>query len=285
MADVTTLPAEEAVATGWRQEGVQLKRRAFRFATFTRAHIKNGVIEEIDFSHARFNDCYFRQVTFRKCDFTGAVFDRCDFPHARFVECRFPYSRWFSTQVELDQLLANLPHEWPNAARDLCNSLRMNAASLGDGRAARRLLFQGMAFHRQMLWEQVRQRHSWYQVRYGTIDKVTGGLKLLWSWIERALWGYGEKPWLVLLWGTVLTGLFAVYYSRFDLVSGASEPGVLTNGWEAFKFSALAFIGNVDPAGAHGVPTGPLAVQGALGLVFIGVLAAAVYRWISIRQV
>jgi hypothetical protein len=55
----------------------------------------------------------------------------------------------------------------------------------------------------------------------------------------------------------------------------------------ALEFSALTFAGNVPPV----VPvttvarvSAAMSVESLSGIVFIGVLAAAAYRWISLRQ-
>lgn len=79
----------------------------------------------------------------------------------------------------------------------------------------------------------------------------------------------------MLLWGLGVTVLFAIYYARFDLLApDAPGAGILGRGWKALRFSALAFVGSVDPVGAPDVPVGALAIQGTFGLVFIGVLGA-----------
>ena len=270
---------------GLRSEDFLVQDRMACHATLTRVHVKGGEFRSVDFSHSRFTDCYFRRTVFRKCDFTGAVFSDCDLPHVKFIECEFPYSRWANTRVDIAQLLLNLPYAWPQVARDLCQNLRANAQAQGDGPAARRLLFRAMTFHRSTLLETVLLRKSWYKERYGWRQRFKSASRLVGSWVERFGWGYGESPGLLLLWAAISILFFGVYYH----VLGLADPQVITGGFieqigSALEFSALAFAGSAERSSWPDGPTAVIAIQGTLGILFIGVLAAVVYRWISIRQ-
>ena len=274
-----------AEVRGIRSKDVLIRDRIVCHATLMRAHVKGGEFQSVDFSHSRFIDCYFRHTIFRKCNFTGAVFTGCDLPHVEFIECELPYSRWANTRVDVAQLLSNLPYQWPQVARDLCQNLRANAQAQGDGPAARRLLFYAMAFHRSTLLETVLLRKSWYKQRYGLCQRFRAVIRLVGSWIERFVWGYGERPGLLLLWATISILLFGCYY----YVLGLADSQVVTGGFieqvgRALAFSALAFVGSAEPSSWPEEPTAVIAIQGTLGILFVGVLAAVVYRWISIRQ-
>lgn len=263
----------------------RIEDRILRHATIIRAHVKHGAFRRVDFSHSRFIDCYFRHTEFRGCNFTGAVFTDCDLPHAKFIECKLPYSRWSNTRVDMVQLLHNLPYEWPQVARDLCQNLRANFRAQGDGTTARRLLFRAMAFHRSTLWETLLVRKSWYRERYGLAQRIGAAIRLIGSWIERLGWGYGESPGLLLLWAAMSTLLFGSYYH----IQGFADSLVINGGFleqigRAFEFSALSFVGSGERASWPEGPTAAIAIQGSLGILFIGVFAAVVYRWISIRQ-
>ena len=274
-ADVRGIQAEECRVGG----------QTLRHATFTRVHVKDGEFHRIDFSHSRFIDCYFRHTEFRDCDFSGAVFMNCDLPHATFIECRFPYSRWSNTRVDVAQLLPNLPFEWPQVARDLCQNLRANCRAQGDGPTARRLLFRAMALHRSTLWETVLLRKSWYKQRYGLVQRFGAAIRLIGLWVERLGWGYGESPGLLLLWAAMSILFFGSYYH----ILGFADSQVITGGLlqqmgKALEFSALSFVGSAERSSWPGGPTAAFAIQGALGILFIGIFAAVVYKWISIRQ-
>ena len=142
-----------------------------------------------------------------------------------------------------------------------------------------------MAFHRATLWETILLRQSWYKQRFGLGHRVGALFKWVWSWAERLVWGYGERPLLLMAWGAALTFIFGIYYYASGLPDALGVDGSLAGRLgEAVTFSALAFVGNADRAPWPGGPTAAIAVQGALGIVFIGVFAAVVYRWISIRQ-
>ena len=274
-----------AEVKGIRAERFLVEGQTVRHATFIRVHVKHGEFRSMDFSHSRFIDCYFRRIVFRECDFTGAVFTDCDLPHVEFIECKFPYSRWTNTRVDMAQILPNLPYEWPQVARDLCQNLRANSRAQGDGPAGRRLLFRAMAFHRSTLWETVLLRKSWYRERYGLPQQFGSAIRLVASWGERLGWGYGESPGLLLFWAAVSILCFGGYYH----ISGLADSQVITGGFleeigRALEFSALAFVGSAERSSWPEGPTTAIATQGTLGVLFIGVLAAVVYRWISIRQ-
>ena len=274
-----------AEVKGIRTEECRIQGQKLRHATFIRVHVKQGEFRNLDFSHSRFIDCYFRHTEFRDCNFTGAVFTACDLPHAKFIECSLPYSRWHNTRVDMVQLLPNLPYDWPQVAHDLCQNLRVNFRAQGDGPAARRLLFHAMAFHRSTLWETVLVRKSWYKERYRLVQRFRAAIRLVGSWVERLGWGYGESPGLLLLWAAVSILLFGNYYH----ILGFADSQVINGGFfeqigKAIEFSALSFVGSTERSSWPEGPTAAIAIQGTLGILFIGVFAAVVYKWISMRQ-
>ena len=274
-----------AEVNGIRTEGCRIENQTLRHATFIRVHVKHGKFRDVDFSHSRFIDCYFRHTEFRKCDFTGAVFTDCDLPHAKFITCRLPYSRWCNTRVDMGELLSNLPDEWPEVARDLCQNLRANFRAQGDGPAARRLLFRAMSLHRSTLRETVLVRKSWYKERYGLVQRFKAAICLVGSWVERLGWGYGESPLLLLLWAGVSILFFGSYYCIEGFANSQGiNSGFLEQIGRALEFSAHSFVGSAERSLWPEGPRAAIAIQGTLGILFIGVFAAVVYKWISIRQ-
>lgn len=270
---------------GLPEEKFRLEHRKLRYATITRTYVLHGRFHDVDFSHSRFIDCQFRHTEFRKCIFTEAFFKDCDLPHTTFIECKLPYSRWKNTKVDIGQLVNNLPSEWPNVAHALCQNLRANCRGLGDGPAARRLLFKAMAFRRSTLKEILLLRKSWYQERYKWADRLGAAVRLAGSWVARWGWGYGESPSLLLGWAAVAILSFSGYYYiqgfADSLVIGGDR---LEQYLRALQFSALSFVGSAERASWPEGPTAAVVIEGTLGLLFIGVFAAALYRWISIRQ-
>lgn len=284
------LPETGAEVRGLRVKGLpkdkfRLSDRKLRHATIMRAYVLHGQFHRVDFSHTRFIDCQFRHTEFDECNFTDAVFQDCDLPHVQFSECKLPYSRWSNTRVDVGQLVPNLPFHWPQVAQDLCHNLRANCKVQGDGPAARRLLFKAMACRRSTLWETLRLRKSWYQRRYKLADRLRAAFRLVGSWVERWGWGYGESPGFLLLWAAVSILLFGVYYQ----IQGFADYQVMNGGLfeqtlRAVEFSALSFVGSAERSSWPEGPTTVIVIQGALGILFIGVFAAVLYRWISIRQ-
>ena len=117
------------------------------------------------------------------------------------------------------------------------------------------------------------------------VQRFRAAFRLVGSWIERFGWGYGERPGLLLLWAAMSILLFGVYYH----IQGLPDSQVITSGFleqigKAVEFSALSFVGSGErPSWPEG-PTAAIAIQGTLGILFIGIFAAVMYKWISIRQ-
>jgi len=142
-----------------------------------------------------------------------------------------------------------------------------------------------MACRRATQWEILRLKKSWYKKRYKWHHRLRAAIHLVGSCFERWGWGYGESPGLLLVWAVVSILLFGSFYHMqgfADLQINNGES--LKHVGSAFEYSALAFVGSGERPSWPDGPTAAIAIQRTLGILFIGVFAAAVYRWISIRQ-
>ncbi len=281
--------SENSAIVDERYVELQLKgeNRLLRYALFTGVRFEDCEIEHVDFSHSVFVDCYFRHTTFDHCDFKDCRFTGCEFRKVQFTACKFAYSRWSDTAIPFATLSPHLPYEWPNVCHEVLESLRTNAITQGDGTSARSILFESMNQRRRQLWATVRYKEDYFKTRFSHFDRVGAFFRLVVSHMERWMWGYGESLLQIGLLGLVLVVAFAGWYLGVDAGafgfdgSAASIVGAAT---EALLHSARGFAGTSATYGGSSDFQIPSTIQAVLGIVYTGVLAAVVYRWISIRQ-
>jgi hypothetical protein len=249
--------------------------------------LKGAVLRNVDFSHSTFVRCYFRNAELRGCNLTGCRFIDSEFANARLINCNLAYSVWRDTEIAPAQVLSNLP-EWPNVAHKLLDSLRTNAISLGDGPAARRYLLRGMKYSREHYRRIAFSTASYYRDKYRGGRRVAGLLRWLFSVAERSLWAYGESPVLLLFWAAVVIGGFSVYYAvEQPTAFGFGSVPLSAAVRSALQYSALTFATNTPMRPmVSDILTfeGALVLESLCGVIFTGVLAAVMYRRISIRQ-
>jgi len=209
----------------------------------------------------------------------------CEFPNSTLNQCRLEYSTWRETAISSEQVLANLP-DWPNVAHSLAEALRVNALSRGDGAGAREFFLEAARNSQAHFRRIAFARASYYRQKYKGWIRVSGFLRWLGVGLERWGWGFGESPIILTLWALVSIVLFAVLYlSRAPTAFGSNgEIDKLGTAFlRAVEFSALCFATSA-PTRMPGIPASLFLLETFLGIVFTGVLAAVVFRWISIRQ-
>lgn len=268
-----------------RADGLKLSETSLQHAVFSNVSFLDGELTKVDFSHSTFYRCYFRRTKLRGCNFTGCRFVECEFPDADILNCQFPYSKWDRTDIDAQVMISNLP-EWPNVAHSLLVALRTNALNKGDGVAARELLFAAMALSRKHHYRIAFAEGKYYKDKYNGWRRLGAFFQWLGFWAEKALWGYGENPGWVAGTGGLSIVLFALYYLwESPATFGASEG--LT--WDAVSdvllYSVRAFT-SASPPPALSFEVFPVAttLQAAFGLVFVSVLAAVIYRWLTVRS-
>lgn len=282
-----TAPESDACILNERADKLKLNDQRLTHAVLVGVGLKDAKLRGLDFSHSVFVRCYFRNAELRGCNFTGCRFVECEFPNATLINCNLAYSIWKETDIEAGQILSNLP-EWPNVAHKLLDSLRINSLALGNGPAARKYLLAAMRFSREHYRRIAFSPASYYRDKYKGSHRIRGFVRWIASVAERWLWGYGESPALLFSWAAAVVAVFAVYY-------GAMEPGAFGFGFLPFfiaarsvlRFSALTFATNTPnrvPIDALNHIEAAVVVESLCGIIFMGVLAAVVYRRISIRQ-
>jgi hypothetical protein len=270
-----------------RVDGLVLAGQQLTHAVFVGIGLKAAKFTNVDFSHSTFVRCYFRNAELRGCNFTGCRFVECDFPGAALINCQLQYSEWRDTSIDSRQILSNLP-EGPNIASRLLEFLRANSLARGDGPEARRYLFAAMRCSREHYYRVAFAQASYYRDKYRGFLRIRGALRWIGLLLERLLWGYGESPALMFFWASILILGFAAYYSlRAPGLFGFGSLGVSEALKSAVQFSALAFASNTPnwaPSVKLAAIESAMVAESLVGIVFIGVIAAVVYRRISLRQ-
>jgi hypothetical protein len=283
-----SIPEQDALFVNERIDQLDLCGKKINHALFVGVAFKKATLRNVDFSHSTFVRCYFRNAEFSGCTLTGCQFVDCDFPRARFGACNLEYSRWKNcTKVDVESILDNMP-EWPNVRRDLLESLRTNALSVGDGASARKLFFKAMdaasEHHRR-----VRNADSGYYKKYGIGQRIRSATRCVLIATERLGWGFGENPLRFALAGAIGTLAFALLYSLLAPDAFGYDdtvPGIAIAFSKALRLSVLTFTMNSPklPGDVSLWFSSWHVVESMSGAVFASMLAAMVYRWISIRQ-
>jgi len=167
--------------------------------SFIRSHFidvgaKETTFRNCNFSHSIFTRAYFRDAKFIECFFVGARFYDCNFRHAKLTQCDFKYATFQGTIIPASEVMANLP-EWPNVKRELLQSHRINAQSIGDTDAVRIYVRGEMVALREHYRRARARNEGYYAAKYkGAKKRVEVTWRSFTLWLEREIWGYGEYP-------------------------------------------------------------------------------------------
>ena len=174
---------------------------------------KSVVFKNCDFSYSVFTRAYFRNAKFEACCFVGCYFRQCNFRGAEFVGCDFSYSLFFETQIKHKDIFDQLPNR-PNVRKELAQTLRKNAESIGDREGALKCFRYEMEQTRRYLREAMGAEEEYYRKKYpGISNRLRFGSKLINHSLSRFIWGHGESPLAVMRFALIvwfiLTSLIA----------------------------------------------------------------------------
>jgi hypothetical protein len=123
---------------------------------------------------------------------------------------------------------------------------------------------------------------KWYRDHFDSVGRVRAALALAGSLVNRWLWGYGERSW-VLMRNVLLLALVAFPILYYIFIGGFAKPAggpVLI--WDLVQFSVATMVPGGIEKGLEAIGTAPriLAVIEALfGLVAVALFASHVFRW------
>lgn len=263
-----------------RFEGVH-----FEHCTFANVSFKDASLIACTFENCAFIDCYFRRAVLDSTRFLGSKFISSDFPKTSFRQCTFVYVEFRACYIPYDEFEPNLPEE-PNLRRLLGENLAREAEAAGATRDARLYRLRAHEAFEQYLWRGFVGADAWSRAHFpGLPDRALAGARLAGRWVNRTVWGYGDRG-AVLLRNAVLLvfGLFPLlfYVARHGLVQAHGNL-------RASSYFFLSVDNFLSRTGFSGVdPSTPLArslvgLEVLLGLTFIGLAVTLLFRWITRR--
>lgn len=201
-------------------------------------------ISHCDFSYAYFDRAYFRNIKFFNCKFVGARFSNCIFRGSTFSGCDFSYLAISGTIIGVKEVLVNLP-EYPNVMRDLLMAHRVNAESVGDIEAVKRLIRAELGASKEHLRRARERREGYYSLKYSGLRSQA---KIWWDslflWLDWKVWGHGEYPVQLVKFVTFILLAFTVaVFSVTEIITPTRNIGsLMASLYDSFAFTFCAFI-------------------------------------------
>lgn len=280
LKDIPSNLSENLLIADENNPNWEMKNANLKWGMLVRLGMKDGRVHDCIFRHCIFQHCYFRNVRFRNVNFTGSFFKDCNFSKATFEACCFWYVRFSKCCLNYDEILQSIPPE-SNIAISLLRSLRQNAIEMGEKKIADKILLREIEIEKQELKNQFCARTEYYKSGYGTIERFLSGLKFLALLVSGFIWGYGLKLWNLIASGLLSILAFAILIFKYgSFVSNGSSTRVDLSFFQSLYLSITTFTtlgyGDFTPAsvGSYFI----CAVESFLGIIFLGFLAASVYR-------
>ncbi len=273
---------EDTVVAKLKCDRAQIKEKNILRSRCIDIGFKESRFEDCVFNHTHFERCYFRKAILQDVNFTGCVFRDCRFDEAEFVNCHFDYAEFQNCSVTYEQIAPCLPTQ-ENILWKLARNLRVNAQNRGQTEDYRKFLLKELNASEAYNWKKAFAWTDPYYKKYRRRDRIKGFI----SWIslksEGFFWGHGEIPTRVIRSAAIIILAFALLfrYLKVEIENMPSDSSLLEYiGLSTAMFATVGY-GNFVPAsfGARLLA----AIEGALGLITFGFLAAALYRRISKR--
>ena len=264
-----------------RLDGSTIDRTSYEHCTFANLSFKEVSLRNGSFLDCVFVGCYFRRVEFVNCRFIGCRFFDCNFAHAAVMSCDFRYTVFRGCQIAHSEMEHSLPSE-PNLRENLARNLALESSRLGLSQERRSYRMTEIRAHEEYLNAAFQAKSQWYRDHFDGVSRLQAFGGWILSLLNRWLWGYGERAWVLLR--NLLLLAFAVfpclfYFVRDELIHNSGRPISL---WDALYFS----LENVIPAGivSEVTATGGLSrffagLESLIGVVAIALFAAHVFRW------
>ena len=272
--------AEDRTFSDARLDGKAIGGANYRHCTFVDASFKGTTLRNCQFLHCIFLGCYFRRTTLENCTFTGCRFYDCQFPYVNVHSCNFKYSLFKSCQVPFKEMEHSLPSA-PNLKEQLCRNLAIQSADLGLSDETRRYRRLEVEAREEHLWNGITGESNWYRTHFTGSRKFRAVGQWLLSKMNRWLWGYGERLFVLLrnLLLAVVVVFPVFYWWSGDLVR---DDGMSLGLWDYLYFSIV----NALPVGVSSTISAStwigyslVVVESVLGSVTLALFAAYIFRW------
>jgi pentapeptide repeat protein len=263
-------------------DGSTIQNASYEHCTFANISFKDVTIQDGRFLNCVFMACYFRKAQLRTSSFSASRFIDCEFPDTSFSACDFRYARFIGCYVDYREIEHSLPQE-PNLRHALAHNLAREAAKLGDAVQAQAYRLAQLSAREIDLWGAYRGTSKWYREHYDLQARVRALFQLLGSYLNRLLFGYGERP-AVLLRNYALAAFIvfpAIFMTIPNAISNPVSAGQITF-WNALDFSVHnATAGAIDtPVVANTLFARILAgAESLLAAIWGSLFASYLFRW------
>ena len=263
----------------------KLERTSFKRCGFFDLGLRMATVSECQFERCKFESTYLRDAKFERTDLTGSEFFKCNLAHATFSNCKLWYVEFRECELNYESLLLDsvLPQEI-NQKRRILRSLRINANSMGEMKIAERIHLLELKAEREESWAIFTGSSDYFRAKTSGYGKFKALIAWAWNHTENFIWGFGLRPaallrtaaLLVLSFGTATFCLGSTFWVPND---GNIGPTGLTF-FECVYVSTINFstlgLGDYQPASVSAKLICML--EGTIGAVFLGLLAAAAYK-------
>ena len=264
-----------------RHDEAVIKSPRYEHCTFANVSFKKAKIEDGNFLDCVFIGCYFRRAELTNCQFVGCRFFECNFNRVVLKSCDFRFSIFRRCQIAYSEIEYSLPRE-PNLREELTRNLSVESSRLGLSQEARRYRIAEIHAREEHLRAAMWGESQWYREHFDGLARFKAFVKWMLSLLNRWLWGYGERAFvlvrnLLVLAFIVFPVLFYIFKDQLSHISG--RPIEL---WDPLYFS----LENVIPAGVVSgiIATGSTAhllaaLESLFGVVAVALFAAYIFRW------
>jgi len=232
-----------------------------------------------------FINAYFRRTTVAGCVFSGCRFVDCDFPKMSLSGSRLQYCKFQGCYIPYSQLRLNMPTE-PNLREEIAHDLAVETDRMGAYSESTDFRWEEIRSHELNLSLAVRGATEWYRTHYDLSMRLICAVRLVSSMLNRHLWGYGEKIWilirnLLLLSVVVFPVAFLFVRSGFTKAKGGSVEIADLIGYSLAHILPISIASGTSPVS-------PLAsflttLESLAGFVGTGLFLSYLLRWISRR--
>jgi hypothetical protein len=262
-----------------------IERADFANCTFANVRFKKVRLSHSTFLHCIFIGCYFRRATFVNTSFVGCRFIDCEFPYVAINSCDFRYATFKGCCIPYSEIQYSLPTE-PNLRENLARNLTVEASHLGVIDEARKFRVCEIRALEENLLAAVRGQSQWYRDHYHGVRRTQAALKLCRSYADRLLWGYGERPWVLIRNFLVVSCVVfpLLFFSMRDQLESVTHKNVTLP--DVFYFSLQNVVPgytqpNIRPIGPYARFFGGL--ESLVAVVAASLLASYYFRRILNR--
>ena len=291
--------------SGSEIQDTRIHNSQFRDVDMSKLSLQDCVIEsssflgETDLSHCEFTNTIVASTDFPECDLSRALLREidsinCDFSHAdissadlsgtNLENCKFVGSVLFGTNLQ-DALLYNAVFQYSSlkgASLDEVVKEERTAETDSSYDSRREGFERAQAIYRELKDYFHREGHYDRASHYRYREKVCNRKKRRWWEIRKHVslamdmfYGYGEKPFRLLIWWAVIIFGCAVGFS----ILGLHSPPDL---WAAIQHSFGVFFGFQVLGAQESVPIVVIGMaESAIGKVMVVLLAAVVARTVN----